>query len=314
MPRPRPLALLAAAALAAVAAGGCANATTGDDPVKLTVTDAFGARVVLERTADEVPASETAMRLVQRNAEVSTRYGGGFVQCVERPCAAVRRPGGARTGSTSSTASRRRRARPPRACAPAITSGGTGGVWDAAERVPAVVGSFPEPFLHGPGEKRLPVRVECLRPQDAVCRDAQQALVDFGISASKTTLRSSIAAGHAARGRRDVGRPARGRRAAAARGRPGGQRRLRRAARRRPQHRPAGPARADRAHAGGRAAASSPRRASVRSSPSGRSPARTPPASPRPSGRSPSARCATAFAVAVDGDAAVALPVQEGAR
>lgn len=192
MPRPRPLALLAAGALAALAAGGCANATTGDDPVKLTVTSGFGARVVLERTTDEVPGSETAMRLVQRNADVSTRYGGGFVQCVNDLC------GGEASGRREDWFYFVNGIEAPKGAAATRVRPGDHvwwdrRVWDAAERVPAVVGSFPEPFLHGPGEKRLPVRVECLRPQDAVCRDARQALVDFGISASKTTLRSSIA-------------------------------------------------------------------------------------------------------------------------
>ncbi len=194
MPRPRPIALLAttAAIAAAVAVGGCANATSGNDPVKLTVTQDFGARVVVERTTDDVPSSETAMRLVQRNADVRTRYGGGFVQCVNKLC------GGGDSGRREDWFYFVNGIEAPKGAAATRARPGDHiwwdrRAWDAADRVPAVVGSFPEPFLHGPGEKRLPVRVECLRPQDDVCRDAQQALVDFGISASKTTLRSSIA-------------------------------------------------------------------------------------------------------------------------
>lgn len=187
------IALLAAAAITAAAGvGGCANATNDGDPVLLTVTRDFGATRMLERTTDDLPASETAMRLIQRNAKVATRYGGGFVQCIDGQCGGD--AGGARTdwfyfvnGVEAPKGAAATRVRPGdhiwwdrRA-------------WDAADRVPAVVGAFPEPFLHGPGGKRLPVRVECLRPQDDVCRDAQRALVAFGISASKTTLRSSIA-------------------------------------------------------------------------------------------------------------------------
>ena len=33
--------------------------------------------------------------------------------------------------------------------------------WDEAEAVPAIVGAFPEPFLHGLQGKRRPVRLEC---------------------------------------------------------------------------------------------------------------------------------------------------------
>ncbi len=193
MPRPRPLVPITAAALAAAAVlAGCANAVKGDDPVKLTVSSDFGARVVLEKSADAVPASETAMRLIQRNADVSTRYGGGFVQCVNDLC------GGETSGRREDWFYFVNGIEAPKGAAATRVRPGDHiwwdrRAWDAAERVPAVVGSFPEPFLHGPGDKRLPVRVECLRPQDDVCRDARQALVDFGISASKTTLRSSIA-------------------------------------------------------------------------------------------------------------------------
>lgn len=131
------------------------------------------------------------MRFLQRNADVSTRYGGGFVQCVNKLC-------GGGTGAREDWFYFVNGIEAPKGAAATRVRHGDHvwwdrRAWDAADRVPAVVGSFPEPFLHGPGEKRLPVRVECLRPQDDVCRDAQQALVDFGISASKTTLRSSIA-------------------------------------------------------------------------------------------------------------------------
>lgn len=192
MARPLRIALLAAALAAAAGVGGCANATNAGDPVLLTVTRDFGATTVLERTTDDLPAAETAMRLLQRNAEVTTRYGGGFVQCVDGLC------GGDEGGRREDWFYFVNGIEAPKGAAATRVRPGDHiwwdrRAWDAAERVPAVVGSFPEPFLHGPGGKRLPVRVECLRPQDDVCRDAQRALVEFGISASKTTLRSSIA-------------------------------------------------------------------------------------------------------------------------
>ena len=33
--------------------------------------------------------------------------------------------------------------------------------WRATDSIPAVVGSFPEPFVHGVGGKRLPTTLEC---------------------------------------------------------------------------------------------------------------------------------------------------------
>jgi len=73
------LALLAAAALAGCGVG----AGESPDGVRLTVTDRFGTQTVIERTAPEVGGEDTVMRLLQRNARVSTRYGGGFVQAIE---------------------------------------------------------------------------------------------------------------------------------------------------------------------------------------------------------------------------------------
>ena len=37
--------------------------------------------------------------------------------------------------------------------------------WGQTDYIPAVVGSFPEPFLNGIEGKRLPVRVECAEPR-----------------------------------------------------------------------------------------------------------------------------------------------------
>ena len=133
------------------------------------------------------------MRLLQRRAKVTTRYGGGFVQCVDGIC------GGSDAGSRLDWFYFVNGVEATKGAAASTLHGGDRVWWDhrsweATDRVPAVVGSFPEPFLHGPGEdKRLPVRVECLKPQDQVCKDAQEALVRLRHPASKTTLRSSIA-------------------------------------------------------------------------------------------------------------------------
>ena len=64
------------------------------------------------------------MSLLMRNATVTTRYGGGFVESVERALRRERGRTAASTGSTTSTACRRPRARRRRTCTPAITSGG----------------------------------------------------------------------------------------------------------------------------------------------------------------------------------------------
>ena len=61
--------------------------------------------------------------------------------------------------------------------------------WQAAMRVPAIVGAYPEPFLHGLEGERRPVRVECEDAEAQVCRDARDALggggVDIGLVARR---------------------------------------------------------------------------------------------------------------------------------
>ncbi len=53
-------------------------------------------------------------------------------------------------------------------------------------RVPAVVGSWPEPFLQASaGSDRLPVRVVCAGPKPP-CEAAEDALADAGVSAVVT--------------------------------------------------------------------------------------------------------------------------------
>jgi hypothetical protein len=53
---------------------------------------------------------------------------------------------------------------------------------------PAVVGSFPEPFLHGNAGKRLPVRVECAAPATAPCQTVLSRLAALGVPAGSGSL------------------------------------------------------------------------------------------------------------------------------
>ena len=53
-----------------------------------------------------------------------------------------------------------------------------------------MVGSFPEPFLHGIDGRRLPVRVECAVPGLAACEEVQRRLTRYEIPASLSRPRS----------------------------------------------------------------------------------------------------------------------------
>ena len=179
--------VLCALALVLVAAGCGAGAGSAPDEVKLTVTDEFGARTVLDRTGPEVRGDDTVMRLLQRNAEVKTRFGGGFVQAI----------GDLRGGRTGG--------RPvdwfyfvngilaEKGAASVDVHNGDRIWWDrhdwgAASRIPAVVGSYPEPFVNGINGERRPLRLECDEAVDAACDAIVAKMADLGVVAGKSRL------------------------------------------------------------------------------------------------------------------------------
>jgi hypothetical protein len=69
-------------------------------------------------------------------------------------------------------------------------------VWSdasASAATRAVVGSFPEPFLHGIDGKRLPVRIECTDARGAVCRQIADRLASYEIPAARGGLQTARA-------------------------------------------------------------------------------------------------------------------------
>jgi hypothetical protein len=172
-------ALTTAAAIAAVAAlAGCGlGAGPGTGAVKLTVTAGFGSRPIATVSAARVPGSETVMRMLQRRFDVGTRYGGGFVESIN-----------GHSGNSSQNdwfyyvngvqASQ----------GAAVT-----GVhhddhiwfdlhdWSATDSIPAVVGSFPEPFANGLNGKRYPTTLECGSSVDSACKRVTSVLDAAGV-------------------------------------------------------------------------------------------------------------------------------------
>ena len=108
-----------------------------------------------------IPGGETVMRQLQRKFDGRDALRRRLRAGDRRRRAAGGAAAGRSTGSTTSTGSRPDTARPRASSSPATASGGTTTTGAAAMRVPAVVGSFPEPFLSGaagqadPGAGRL---------------------------------------------------------------------------------------------------------------------------------------------------------------
>ncbi len=176
---------------AALALGGC-GLGAGDKPAgtTLTITRDFGARQLERATAPKVAGSETVMRLLGRNARITTRYGGGFVQSIDGVA------GGERDGRPVDWFFYVNGVESREGAAAVRLRAGDRVWWDhhdwtVTQTVPAVVGSFPEPFVHGLGGKRLPVRVECDDPRGPACTSVSARLADLGVPAARGGIRGA---------------------------------------------------------------------------------------------------------------------------
>jgi hypothetical protein len=181
MPR---LPLAVAIALCAVTLGGCGvgGSKSANDDVTQLVSRDFGATKIDQQGPAPTEAGDSVLSLLQSTTKVV--------------------PAGATVTAIGGLA----------ATAPQVWSGFVNGValkgdpgdqkvhggdriwWDlhdasAAPKVLAVVGSYPEPFLHGQNGKRWPLRVECARNLDKTpCNDVAQALGNAGVIAGQSLV------------------------------------------------------------------------------------------------------------------------------
>jgi hypothetical protein len=155
--------------------------------VQLTVTREFGASVLHQSSAPHVSGSETVMSLLMRNNAVTTRYGGGFAESIDG------HSGGQQAGQPIDWFYYVNGIQAPKGAAETMVYPGDHVWWDLhdwsqTEEVPAVVGSFPEPFLNGTGGQRLPVREECAEAESAPCRTVLARLRALGVPAALSTV------------------------------------------------------------------------------------------------------------------------------
>jgi hypothetical protein len=182
--------------VAVIAALGCLLALSacglgagqGSSEVQLLVTRDFGTKALGQVPPAEATGSETVMRFLQRNFDVKTRYGGGFVQSIDGLA------GGRESGRPVDWFYYVNGVEAERGSTSTKLRGGDRVWWDrhdwgATMRSPAVVGSYPEPFVHGIGGKRWPTRVECVKNASKdPCGAVSKRLGDAGVIAGLSLL------------------------------------------------------------------------------------------------------------------------------
>jgi len=156
--------------LAVAALAGCGSSTGEDsDGISIMVTRDYGATDLAPLTREPVPPAGGLARILARHP--NPRGGQSlFVNGIgtDEPLSELEVHGGDR-------------------------------VWldqhkpGAARDVRAVVGAFPEPFVHGIDGKRLPVRVECDDPRAGACAAVAEKLVALGVVAGRSIISRSAA-------------------------------------------------------------------------------------------------------------------------
>ena len=159
---------------------------------QLRVTRDFGRTTLTTASVSKIRPSDTVMRFLQSHAKTTTRYGGGFVQSIDGIAGDA--SGGrhdwfyfvngveAPTGAAA------------RALAPGDVVQWDYRNWDATQHVPAIVGAFPEPFLHGQNGTRYPTRIECSNTTKS-CDNVQSALENVGVAVGTGALGSEAKGG-----------------------------------------------------------------------------------------------------------------------
>ena len=177
MPRRSRIPLLLAASAALSLAGCGLGPGPGTSDVHLTVTRDFGSVALAGETQKRVPGSETVMRLLERTQRVTTKYGGGFVESINGLSGSSdRRDWFFYVNGIEATKG---------AAATAVHHGDRiwwdRHDWSVTDTIPAVVGSFPEPFVHGIGGRRFPTALECASDVSRACAIVARELKAIGV-------------------------------------------------------------------------------------------------------------------------------------
>jgi Domain of unknown function (DUF4430) len=152
----------------------------------LRVTRDFGHRELGSVRLDRIREGQTVMRMLRSEFDVTTRYGGRFVQSIDGLAGGG--PGGEVDWFFWVNGVEADKGAAEWEVAPGDRVQWDRRDWSAAMRVPAIVGAYPEPFVSGLGGKRRPVRVECEDVHARACRQARNRLGREGVPTSGSSL------------------------------------------------------------------------------------------------------------------------------
>lgn len=183
--RTRSVAVVAACVAVAVLLAGCGiGAGPGTKQVSVRVTANFGSRLYGSAIENRVPGSETVMSLLERHFKVASRYGGGFVESID---------GHAGGGGHRDWFYFVNGIQAPQGAATTDVHKGDHIWWDlhdwsVTDTVPAVVGSYPEPFTNGSGGREFPTLLNCGSAVQSACDAVGTALHRYGVKAADQVL------------------------------------------------------------------------------------------------------------------------------
>jgi hypothetical protein len=181
-----------ALSLAIAGCGFGGGGPRGGSGAELRVTRDFGRTTLTSAATTKVRESDTVMRFLQAHAKTTTRYGGKFVQSIDGISGGS--SGGRRDWFYFVNGVEAPTGAADRTLAPGDVVQWDYRLWDATPRVPAIVGAFPEPFLHGQKGTRYPTRVECASSTKS-CDEVQSKLGSAGVPTGSGALGSEARGG-----------------------------------------------------------------------------------------------------------------------
>ncbi|MBA2763662.1 MAG: DUF4430 domain-containing protein [Thermoleophilaceae bacterium] len=153
---------------------------------RLSITRDFGQRELGGAELEAITERDSAMSLLRKSADVDTEYGGRFVQAIDGL------EGGGSGGNLDwffwVNGAEGVTGAAEQQLAPGDVVQWDYRDWQATMSIPAIVGAYPEPFAHGLGGDRLPIRVECGDPDGAACDEVKGSLEDAGALAPGAAL------------------------------------------------------------------------------------------------------------------------------